>query len=126
MALLLGASIGAGLLVIDSIWQIPLLTPLGLQYGATIVIGLIAGVALIILTDNDWFEDLVGIRNIEVLPNVCRWTSYSLFALSLLMLVSDLSPLIAEATGLPINSISVAASTFLLGLVALIKEALKL
>ncbi len=124
LAMVLGATIGASLLVIDAVFQIPILTNIGLTYSFTIIVGLIVGIILIVLTDNDWFEDLVGIRNIEVLPNVCRWISYNLFALSLLLLLNDLTPTIAHATGLPVDSMFLAAGTFLAGLVTVVKEIL--
>ncbi len=124
LAMVLGATVGASLLVIDAIFQIPLLTRIGLNYSITIVGGLILGIVLIILTDNDWFEDVIGIRNIEVLPNVCRWASYSLFALSLLLLVNDFSPEIARATGLPFDAVILATGVYLAGILTIIKEAI--
>ena len=124
LAMILGATIGACLLVLDALFQIQILSSIGFQYTITIVGGLLLGIVLIVLTDNDWFEDLVGIRNIEVLPNVCRWISYNLFALSLLLLLNDLAPTIARATGLPVDSMFLAAGTFLAGLVTIVKEIL--
>ncbi len=122
--MILGATIGASLLVIDAIFQIPILASIGLNYSLTIIVGVIVGIVLIVLTDNDSFEDLIGIRNIEILPNVCRWASYSLFALSILLLVNDFSPEISRATGLPIDTMIVATGAYLAGIFTIIKEAI--
>jgi len=122
LAMVLGAVIGAGLLVLDSVFQIPVLSTMGLKYIVTIVGGLILGIVMVVLTDNDWFEDLIGVRNIEVLPNVFRWASYSLVALSLLLLFNDLSPEIAQATGLPVDSMFIATGTFVASLVKVVQE----
>ena len=122
--MILGATIGASLLVIDTLFPIHILASIGLTYSITIIGGLVLGVVLIILTENSRFEDLVGIRNIEVLPDVCRWASYSLFTLSALLLLNDFSPQISQATGLPINSIILATGAYLAGVLTLIREAI--
>ena len=113
LPLILGATIGATLLFVDYLIPIQLFQRFGLDYPITILVGLGVGIVLIILTDNDWFEELVGIANIDVLPDAFRWASYALFSVSLLLLVNDLTPLISRATGVPVASASVALGAYI-------------
>lgn len=124
LAMMLGAIIGAVLLLLDTIFQIMILESIGFKYSITIIVGVVIGIILIVLTDNAQFEDMIGIRNIDILPDVCRWISYSLFAFSFVLLANDLAPTIARMTGLPVDTMFVATSAFLGGLVAVLKEAI--
>lgn len=122
LAMVTGALIGAGLLVVDSVFEIPLLSAVGLDYPITIIGGTILAAVFVILTRSDWFENLVGIRNIDILPDAFRWASYSLLALGLLLLLNNLSPALAQATGLPFNSVSIAAGTFVASAIKVVQE----
>ena len=113
LPLLIGATIAATLLLIDWLSPVGILMALGLLHPVTIFVGVGLGIVLIICTDNDWFEEHAGIHDIEILPAAARWISYVLFSVSFIILINDLSPLIAAKTGIPLDTLSVAGAGYI-------------